>query len=77
MVGGVTGHLAGGMSRSDAKELGDAIDPGQAGLVIVGESKVEDAMKKAVTRAEKQTAQELGVDPKDIDKALQQAVKEM
>jgi len=30
-----------------------------------------------LTRAEKQTAQELGVDPKDIDKALQQAVKEM
>jgi len=30
-----------------------------------------------VTRAEKQTAQELDVDPKDIDKALQQAVKEM
>ena len=33
--------------------------------------------KNAVTRAEKQTAQELGVDPKDIDKALQQAVNEM
>jgi hypothetical protein len=30
-----------------------------------------------VTRAQKQTAQELNVDPKDIDKTLQQAVKEM
>ena len=77
VVGGVSGHLAKGMSRSEAKELGDFIDPGQAGLVIVGESKVEDAIKKAVTRAEKQTAKELDVPPKDIDKALQQAVKEM
>jgi len=77
VIGGVSGHLAKGMSRSEAKELGDFIDPGQAGLVIVGESKVEDAIKKAVTRAEKQTAKELGVDPKDIDKALQQAVNEM
>ncbi len=77
VIGGVSGHLAKGMSRSEAKELGDFIDPGQAGLVIVGESKVEDAIKKAVTRAEKQTAQELDVDPKDLDKALQQAVKEM
>ena len=51
--------------------------PGQAGLVVVGESKVEDAIKNAVTRAEKETAQELDVDPKDLDKALQQAVKEM
>jgi uncharacterized membrane protein len=77
VVGGVSGHLAKGMSRSEAKELGDFIDPGQAGLVIVGESKVEEAIKKAVTRAEKQTAKELDVPPKDIDKALQQAVKEM
>ena len=77
MVGGVTGHLAGGMSRSEAKQLGDFIDPGQAGLVIVGESKVEDAIEKALTRSEKQTAKELGVPPKDIDKALQQSVKEM
>ena len=77
VAGGVTGHLSKGMSRSQAKQLGDFINPGQAGLVVVGESKVEDAIKGAVTRAEKQTAQELGVDPKDIDKALQQAVNEM
>jgi uncharacterized membrane protein len=76
-VGGVSGHLAKGMSRSEAQELGDFIDPGQAGLVIVGENKVEDAIKHAVTRAEKQTAKELDVDPKDVDKALQEAVKEM
>ena len=77
VVGGVGGHLARGMSRSDAKELGDFIAPGQAGLVVVGENKVEDAIKHAVTRAEKQTAKELDVDPKDVDKALQEAVKEM
>ena len=77
VIGGVSGHLSKGMSRSDAKQLGDFIDPGQAGLVVVGESRVEDAIKNAVTQAEKQTAQELDVDPKDIDKALQQAVKEM
>jgi uncharacterized membrane protein len=77
VVGGVGGHLARGMSRSEAKQLGDFIDPGQAGLVIVGESKVEDAIKKAVTRAEKQTAKELDVSPKDVDKALQETVKEM
>jgi len=76
-VGGLSGHLARGMSRSEVKELGDFIDPGQAGLVIVGESKVEDAIKHAVTRAEKQTAQELDVNPKDVDKALQETVKEM
>jgi len=76
-VGGVSGHLAKGMSRSGVKELGDFIDSGQAGLVVVGESKVEEAVQNAVTRAEKETAEELGVDPKDIDRALQEATKEM
>jgi uncharacterized membrane protein len=77
VTGGVSGHLARGMSRTEAKQLGDFIGPGQAGLVIVGESKVEDAIKHAVTRAEKQTAQDLDVSPKDVDKALQETVKEM
>ena len=77
VIGGVSGHLAKGMSRSDAKELGDFIDPGGAGLVVVGESKIEDAIMQAVTRAEKQTARELAVDPKNIDRTLQGAVGEM
>jgi uncharacterized membrane protein len=77
VVGGVSGHLAKGMSRSRAKELGDFIDPGQAGLIVVGESTVEGEIQKAVTRAEKQTDEQLDVKPKDIDKTLQQAVKGM
>lgn len=77
VVGGVSGHLAKGMSRSRAKELGDFIDPGQAGLIVVGESTVEGAIQKAVTRADKEAAEQLDVKPKDIDKTLQQAVKGM
>ena len=76
-IGGVSAHLAKGMSRSGVKELGDFIDPGQAGLVVVGESKVEQAIENAITGDEKHTAEELGVDPKDIDRALQEAIKEM
>jgi uncharacterized membrane protein len=77
VIGAVAGHLAKGMSRSTAKELGDFIDPGQAGLLVIGESKVEAAIQKAVTRSEKRLAHELNVDPKDLDKTLQQAVDEM
>lgn len=77
VIGGVSGHLARGMSRSEAKELGDFIDPGQAGLVVVGESQVEEAVEHAVTKAEKRTAKELGVRPEDVDAALQGAVRDM
>ena len=77
VIGGVSGHLAKGMSRASAKQLGDFIDPGHAGLVVVGESKVEDAIQNAVTGAEKETAEDLGVTPKDIDRAMKEAMKEM
>ena len=76
-VGGVSGHLWRGMSRADVKEFGDLIDAGQAALVIVGESKVEQAVDKAALKAEKHVAKELDVSPKDIDKAVQQAATEV
>jgi uncharacterized membrane protein len=77
VIGGVSGHLAKGMSRSEAKELGDFIDPGQAGLLVVGESKVEEAIANAVTRAEKQTAKELDLDPKDVDKIMHETISDI
>ena len=72
-AGGVGGHLWRGMSRADVKEFGDVIDDGQAALVIVGESKVEQALEKAGLKAEKHVAKELDVSPKDIDTAVQEA----
>ena len=77
VIGGVSGHLAKGMSRAKAKDLGDLIDPGEAGLIVVGESKIEETIQKAVTRAEKEIAEELDVSPKDNDKTLQQAISGM
>jgi len=72
-VGGVGGHLWRGMSRADVKELGEVIDDGQAALVVVGESKVEQALDKAALRAEKRVARQLNVSPKQIDEAVREA----
>jgi uncharacterized membrane protein len=76
-VGGVSGHLWRGMSRSDVKEFGELIDTGQAALVIVGESKMVQAVDKAALKAEKHVAKELNVSPKDIDAAIQEAAGEV
>ena len=77
MTGAVSGHLALGMLRSEARQLGDFTGPGQAGLGAVGGSKVEDAIRHAVTRTEKQTAQGLGADTEDLGTAWQEPVREM
>jgi uncharacterized membrane protein len=76
-VGGVGGHLWRGMSRADVKEFGDVIDEGQAALVIVGESKLEQAVYKAELKAEKHVAKELDVSAKDVDTAVQEAAGEL
>jgi uncharacterized membrane protein len=58
ILGAVAGHAAAGMSRDDLKELGEHLDAGQAGLVVVAVSdmgaKVEAAMKRASKLEQKQ-----------------------
>jgi uncharacterized membrane protein len=76
-VGGVGGHLWRGMSRSDVKEFGEIIDQGQAALVIVGESKLQQAVDKAALKAEKHVAKELDVSAKDVDEAVREAATEV
>jgi uncharacterized membrane protein len=76
-VGGVSGHLWRGMSRSDVKEFGEIIDGGEAALIIVGESKLQQALDKAELKAEKHVAKELDVSTKDVDQAVQEAATEV
>ena len=76
-VGAIGGHLWRGMSRSDVKEFGDIIDEGQAALVIVGESTVEQAVQKAQLKAEKRIAKQLDVSAKDVDRAVKEAAGEL
>jgi uncharacterized membrane protein len=76
-IGGVSGHLWKGMSRADVKEFGDAIDAGEAALVIVGETTIESYVEKAELKAQKKVSKELQVDKKDVDKAVQEAAQEL
>ena len=76
-IGTVGGYLWRGMSRADVKEFGDLIHAGQAALLIVGESMLEQAVEKAGLTAEKHVAKELDVKPKDIGKAVQEAATQV
>ena len=40
----VGGHLRRGMSRGDAKELGELLEGGEAALIVVGESRIEEQL---------------------------------
>ena len=76
LTGGVIGHLARGMSRGDMKELGDLLDEGQAALIVVGESRVQEQLDKALTRAQKSMEKEVDADSKELERELKEAEKE-
>jgi uncharacterized membrane protein len=67
LLGAVAGHAAAGMSRHDLKELGEQLDAGQAGLVVVGVSDMEAKIEKAMRRAEKVEARQLKADAAEIE----------
>src|SRR3954467_14229316 len=52
-IGAVSGHVSGGMRRDDLKELGDVLDEGEAGLIVVYATNMADQIAaniKAATR---------------------------
>jgi hypothetical protein len=62
-----------GMSRHDAKELGELLDDGQAGLIVIGKSRLQEQLDKALARAQKSAERELAANADDLERELQAA----
>ena len=67
VIGAVAGHAAAGMSRHDLKELGEHLDAGQAGLVVVGVSDMGAKIEHAMKKAKKVEAKQLKADNAEIE----------
>jgi uncharacterized membrane protein len=67
VLGAVAGHAAAGMSRHDLKDLGEHLDAGQAGLVVVGVSDMGAKIERAMKKARKVEAKELKADTAEIE----------
>jgi uncharacterized membrane protein len=73
VLGAVAGHAAAGMSRHDLKELGEHLDAGQAGLIVVGVSDMGSKIERAMKKAKKVEAKELKADTAEIEADAQSA----
>jgi uncharacterized membrane protein len=67
ILGAVAGHAAAGMSRHDLKELGEHLDKGTAGLVVVAVSDMGAKVERAMERAEKIEQKQLEADVDEIE----------
>jgi uncharacterized membrane protein len=68
ILGAVAGHAAAGMSRHDLKELGEHLDAGQAGLVVVAVADMGAKVEKAMKRAEKVQQKRLEADVEALER---------
>jgi uncharacterized membrane protein len=69
-AGALIGHLEGGMSRSDLKEIGDSLDRSEAALIVVGEATIERAVEEATRRAKRELKKEVRADAREMDRAI-------
>ena len=75
-AGGLTGHLSRGISRGDLKDLGEALDEGSAAVIVLGESKIDEQLEKAMTRRNKLIEKELDAEADDLKREIEAAEKE-
>jgi len=62
-AGALAGHAVAGMSRRDLMDLGELLDYGKAGLVVVAALDLESRVSEAITRASRVEKRRVTVDP--------------
>lgn len=76
-IGGVVlgsiGHLAGGTSRKDLRELGSYLDDGEAAILAVAVDSVSTDVDNALDKASKKASKE--IDKGDVSKAIEDLEK--
>ena len=67
VLGSLAGHAVAGMSRRDLKELGEHLDTGEAGLVVVAVADMGAKVEREMRNAEKVEARQLKADQAEIE----------
>jgi uncharacterized membrane protein len=69
-AGALVGHLRGGMSNADLKEIGEMLEESDAALIVVGEETIERGLDEAVKHAKKEMKKEVRADAREMEKAI-------
>jgi uncharacterized membrane protein len=72
-AGALIGHLEGGMSRDDVKEVGEMLDNSEAALIVVGEATIEQAVDDATRQAKRELKKEIRADAREMERAVDEA----
>ena len=75
-AGGLIGHLRGGISRGDLKDLGDELEEGTAAVIVIGESRIQEQLEAAVTRSNKLIEKQIDADAEELKRQMDAAAQE-
>jgi uncharacterized membrane protein len=77
VAGALIGHFWRGLSRSDLKKIGNTLEGSTATLIVIGQSKLEQALANATKRAVKTFETELNTNVDAFNKDLTEAVNQL
>ena len=69
-IGAAAGHVKGGMSDSNLKQVAATLDKGQAGLIVVYATNMSDQINAAVKAENKYLSDEMNIDRAALDKQV-------
>lgn len=72
-IGAVTGHIKGGMDNSDLKALGDVLDQGQAGLIVVYATNMAEQVAANIRAVNRFVSKEIDANADELAKQLHEA----
>ncbi len=73
LAGGLGGHQWKGMSRADVKELGEALDAGDAALIVLGSPALREQTERILSGARRRVVKPLDVKHHEFAAALAEA----
>jgi uncharacterized membrane protein len=74
-VGAATGHFMRGMKRSDIQALGEMLDTGQAGVIVIAETTLEEGLDRLMKRAAKVLEKQVDAEAEEIKKAIRESAE--
>jgi uncharacterized membrane protein len=72
-IGAVSGHVSGGMRRDDLKQLGEVLDDGAAGLIVVYAANMADQVVANVKAANRMVSAATEMAAEDLAKEVKEA----
>jgi len=74
-IGAVGGNIMRGVKRKDIMEIGEMLDEGTAGVILVGFTTIEEGVDRLMKRAAKVMKQEIDAQADELKAQIDEAVK--